>query len=86
MTVRRAFAIVFSLVILPLVALIAQPGCATLTPAEQAGVARDGLQMGTCAVLAHLCKESVGDASRAPCWADFDRCMASYGFADAGDQ
>lgn len=59
-------------------------GCGALTPADDAHVASDSIQMGTCAASAHLCKMALeADASTAACWAEFDACMTAHGFADA---
>lgn len=61
-------------------------GCHALTPAEQAQVAKDGTQLGMCVAEAHLCKVAAkfSDGGLGPCWDEFDACLASHGFADAG--
>jgi hypothetical protein len=63
---------------------VAFTGCGALTPADDAHVAMDSIQMGTCAASAHLCKRALEpDASTATCWAEYDDCMTAHGFADA---
>jgi hypothetical protein len=59
-------------------------GCGALTPAEQAGVAGDGIMLSACAGMAHGCKHDQADGNFAPCWDEYDRCMVAHGFADAG--
>ena len=60
-------------------------GCKSLTPAEQAQVARDNVHLSTCAAMAHLCKVATGDAgSYGACWDEWDRCLVSHGFVDGG--
>ncbi len=59
-------------------------GCRTLTPAEQAQVTSDGVKLSMCGAKAHLCKLATGDAGFGPCWDEFDACLVTHGFADAG--
>jgi hypothetical protein len=77
MTRRRACIVAFALVILP--------ACAALTAQEEAHVAIDATQLGTCVAEERMCKRTLAaDASVAPCYAEYDDCMTSHGFRDAG--
>jgi hypothetical protein len=64
-------------------------GCGTsLSDADKAHVAGDGVQISMCAAEAHLCKkfEQTGspDAGLSKCWDDYDACLSAHGFRDGG--
>lgn len=57
-------------------------GCKALTPAEQAVVARDGVNISMCATAAHMCKSFDGPDA-APwdrCWDEYVACKVAHGF------
>lgn len=84
-TVRRTLLVAFTVVVLPLAALLSTPACHELTPADEARVSIDAIQMSTCVASAHLCKVAlVADASVEPCYKEFDDCMYGHGFMDGG--
>lgn len=57
--------------------------CAKLTPAQEAVVARDQIELGLCATEAHLDKSEDG-GSNAKAWTTFDDCMCRKGFYEGG--
>ncbi len=57
-------------------------GCAQLTPADKAQIAKDQIELSVCATEAHIAKLS--DAGAAKAWAIFDDCMVRKGFYDGG--
>ncbi len=65
-------------------------GCKTLTPTEQAAVAKDDVTLGACFATGHLCKvaakfsDAGPDAGMAECWAEYETCMVSHGYRDGG--
>ncbi len=82
---RQAYG-VLAAIGLAMVVVHCAAGCNALTPAEQARVASDGLQLSMCATQAHLCKMAADlDSGFTGCWDEFDACLVSHGFADAGE-
>lgn len=78
MTPRRAFAVVFSIVILPVAALVAS--CVHLTPEDHQAIAADAVRIALCQAEGMSCKEK--DAGS--CRAVYEDCMVRRGLKDGG--